>query len=196
MTPPPDMPARGICGLLLALAVLACPWTAARAGGVAEPAEYRMEHFRAPVPDTLKGARVVTPEQAFEIWRAGDTVFVDVMPQAPRPEELPENVIWRDRPRVTIKDARWLPNVGFGKLHATMHEFFAAELEALTAGDKSKPVLFFCLLDCWMSWNAAKRAIEYGYRDVTWFPDGTDGWSLHDYPTETVLPRFPEKRAR
>ena len=44
-----------------------------------------------------------------------------------------------------------------------------------------------------MSWNAAKRALEYGYSDVTWFPDGTDGWALQDYPTETVLPKFPAR---
>ena len=31
---------------------------------------------------------------------------------------------------------------------------------ALTGDDKAQPVLFFCLQDCWMSWNAAKRALE------------------------------------
>ena len=132
MTAALNKPARGICSLLLIIMVLACPWTFARAGGVAEPAGYRMEHFRAPVPDTLKGARVVTSEQAFGIWKNGNTVFVDVMPQAPKPDKMPKNVIWRDKPRVTIKGALWLPNVGFGKLHATMHEFFAAELDTLT----------------------------------------------------------------
>lgn len=192
MTRLPDMPAyRGIGTLLLTISILAVPLTMVRAGDVAEPDGYRMEHFRAPVPDTLKGAKVVTSEQAFQIWKAGKTVFVDVMPQAPKPEKLPKNVIWRDKPRITIKGAAWLPNVGFGKLHATMHEFFARELDTLTGRDKTKPVLFYCLLDCWMSWNAAKRALEYGYRDVTWYPDGTDGWALHDFPTETVQPKFP-----
>jgi hypothetical protein len=27
-----------------------------------------------------------------------------------------------------------------------------------------------------MSWNAAKRALEWGYKTVIWFPDGTDAW--------------------
>jgi hypothetical protein len=27
-----------------------------------------------------------------------------------------------------------------------------------------------------MSWNAAQRAISYGYSNVSWFRDGTDGW--------------------
>ncbi|MEM7633022.1 MAG: PQQ-dependent catabolism-associated CXXCW motif protein [Pseudomonadota bacterium] len=194
MMPPPDKQAQcGVFKLLLAITFLASPTGMLRAEEVAEPDGYRMSHFRAPVPDTLKGARVVTTEQAHHIWKAGDTVFVDVLPQAPKPDKLPKNVIWRDKPRTTIKGAAWLPNVGFGKLHESMHEFLSGELETLTGRDKSKPVLFFCLLDCWMSWNAAKRAVEYGYKDVIWYPDGTDGWTLHDYPTETVLPKFPAK---
>jgi PQQ-dependent catabolism-associated CXXCW motif protein len=194
MMPPPHKQAhRGINRLLLAITFIALPSGMLRAEDVAEPYDYRMSHFRAPVPDTLKGAKVVTSEQAHDIWKAGNTVFVDVLPQAPKPDKLPKNVIWRDKPRITIKGAAWLPNVGFGKLHETMHEFFSGELETLTGGNKSKPVLFYCLLDCWMSWNAAKRAVEYGYKDVTWYPDGTDGWTLQDYPTETVLPKFPVK---
>mgnify|MGYP001826204754 CR=1 FL=1 len=182
---------RSVSRLLLAITVLAFPATMLHAEEVAEPEGYRMSHFRAPVPDTLKGAKVVTSQQAHDIWKAGNTVFVDVLPQAPKPDKLPKNVIWRDKPRITIKGAAWLPNVGFGKLHETMHEFFSSELETVTRGDKSKPVLFYCLLDCWMSWNAARRAVEYGYKAVIWFPDGTDGWALHDYPTESVLPKFP-----
>ena len=29
---------------------------------------------------------------------------------------------------------------------------------------------------CWMSWNAAKRAVALGYTGVNWFPEGSDGW--------------------
>lgn len=160
-------------------------------GEVAEPPDYRMDHFRAPVPATLKGATVVDTQGAHAIWQAGKTVFIDVLPQAPKPPSLPEGVIWRDKPRDTIKGAVWLPNVGYGKLHPDMHSFFKQQLATLTGNDTSKPVLFFCLQDCWMSWNAAKRALEYGYTDVSWFPDGTDGWSFQDHPLETVKPMFP-----
>lgn len=194
MTVLPHMQARrSVSGLLTAIILFAMPTGMLHAEEVVEPEGYRMNHFRAPVPDTLKGAKVVTSEQAHDIWKTGNTVFVDVLPQAPKPDKLPSNVIWRDKPRITIKGAAWLPNVGFGKLHATMHKFFSDELETLTGGNKSKPVLFYCLLDCWMSWNAARRAVEYGYKDVTWYPDGTDGWTLQDFPTETVLPKFPVK---
>jgi PQQ-dependent catabolism-associated CXXCW motif protein len=37
-------------------------------------------------------------------------------------------------------------------------------------------VVVYCQADCWMSWNAAKRILAYGYSDVAWYPEGTDGW--------------------
>jgi PQQ-dependent catabolism-associated CXXCW motif protein len=46
-----------------------------------------------------------------------------------------------------------------------------------TKGNTAHPIVLFCLRDCWMSWNAAKRALSYGYTAVSWFPDGSDGWT-------------------
>ncbi|MEL6315810.1 MAG: PQQ-dependent catabolism-associated CXXCW motif protein, partial [Pseudomonadota bacterium] len=67
-------------------------------------------------------------------------------------------------------------------------DYFREGLVAATKGDATRPVVIFCLEECWMSWNAAKRAIEWGYSDVYWLPEGTDGWSLWDYPLERVAP--------
>jgi rhodanese-related sulfurtransferase len=39
-----------------------------------------------------------------------------------------------------------------------------------------------------MSWNAAKRAIGLGYRNVIWYPDGTDGWAAAGLPLERREP--------
>jgi PQQ-dependent catabolism-associated CXXCW motif protein len=47
--------------------------------------------------------------------------------------------------------------------------------------------LFYCLRDCWMSWNAAKRAIALGYT-VAWYPDGTDGWQDAGLPLSAAVP--------
>jgi rhodanese-related sulfurtransferase len=33
-----------------------------------------------------------------------------------------------------------------------------------------------------MSWNAAKRALSYGYTNVAWYPEGTDGWQRANLP--------------
>lgn len=77
---------------------------------------------------------------------------------------------------MTIEDAVWLPNVGYGVLSPEHDAYFRRNLSALTNGSKAKPLVFFCLRNCWMSWNAAKRALSYGYSNVAWYRDGTDGW--------------------
>ncbi|MFZ5964454.1 PQQ-dependent catabolism-associated CXXCW motif protein [Thalassococcus sp. BH17M4-6] len=156
---------------------------------VDEPDSYRMEDFRAPVPDTLTGGTVVSSQEAHALWQDGTVAFVDVLPQAPKPKGLPEGTIWREKKRHSIPGAIWLPNVGYGAIADVTHDYFRAGLQKATGGDLTHPVLFFCLEDCWMSWNAAKRAIEeYGYSQVYWYPDGTDGWTFQDYPTEVIPP--------
>jgi PQQ-dependent catabolism-associated CXXCW motif protein len=49
--------------------------------------------------------------------------------------------------------------------------------------------VIYCLADCWMSWNAAKRALADGYANVAWYPDGTDGWERANLPTEETQPQ-------
>lgn len=174
--------------------LLACLLTTGGEAEEGEPAGYRLNHYRAPVPDTLKGVTVVDDAAAHELWQAGDVLFVDVMPRAPKPAGLPEGTIWREKPRRSIPGAIWLPNVGYGAIHEDTEAYFLAGLDQVTGGDKDHPVLFFCLADCWMSWNAAKRAREeFGYQSVYWYPEGTDGWTFEDFPTEKVKRfRMPE----
>ena len=64
-------------------------------------------------------------------------------------------------------------------------------VKAVTGGDKTKPVVIYCLASCWMSWNAAKRALSWGYTGTIWFPEGTDGWAEAGFPLEV---RRPEAR--
>jgi PQQ-dependent catabolism-associated CXXCW motif protein len=155
-----------------------------------EPQTYRMEDYRAPTPATLNGARVLTTDEAREFWRKG-AAFVDVLPQAPRPANLGPDVVWRDKPRFDIPGSLWLPDTGYGALAPIMESYFRAGVEKATGGDVSKTIVFYCLRDCWMSWNAAKRATAFGYRNVAWYPEGTDGWSAAGLPLES---RKPEPR--
>src|SRR5262245_35593823 len=73
-----------------------------------EPDTYRLDNYRAPTPETLKGARTVTTDQAAELWQNKAAVFVDVMPRPPKPN-LPPGTIWRDKPRFNIPGSAWLP---------------------------------------------------------------------------------------
>lgn len=162
---------------------------AATAAPVAEPPGYRLEEYRAPVPATLAGATVLDTDAAERLWRAGGAVFVDALPRPPKPANLPAGTVWHDKPRASIPGAAWLANVGYGKLAPDVEAYFRRSLEELTGGDRAKPVVFFCLSNCWMSWNAAKRALEWGYSAVAWYPAGTDGWQAAGLPLEEVEPR-------
>jgi len=157
-------------------------------GQVAEPSGYRMEQYRSPVPATLKGATVVTTAQAEALWRDRKAVFFDVMPQPPKPANLPAGTIWREKERNDIPGSIWLANVGYGAIPEETARYFADGLSVGTGGDKSRAVLFYCMTDCWMSWNAAKRALEWGYKSVVWYPQGADGWEQAGLPLEENRP--------
>lgn len=173
---------------MLAAGGLCLLMQAALAQTVPEPDDYRLDHYRAPVPGSLAGGTTIGPEEAHALWEAKTASFIDVLPQAPKPSNLPEGTIWRDKPRQSIPGAIWLPNVGYGAIADETAAYFRAGLETVTEGDVSHPVVIFCLEDCWMSWNAARRAVEWGYTNVYWLPEGTDGWQLWDYPLERLTP--------
>jgi PQQ-dependent catabolism-associated CXXCW motif protein len=154
----------------------------------AEPAAYRTDDYRSPVPLTLKGATVLSNRDAAKVWEAKTAVFIDVYPHPPKPANLPAGTLWRETTHQSIENAVWVPNVGYGVLSAASDAYFRRSLETLTAGDKTKTLVFFCLRDCWMSWNAAKRALSYGYTNVDWYRDGTDGWQEEGGLIEEVHP--------
>ncbi|RYE50647.1 MAG: PQQ-dependent catabolism-associated CXXCW motif protein [Hyphomicrobiales bacterium] len=159
--------------LALVMALVAAP---ALAEAPPEPDGYRGAPYSAPVPETLAGATVVDTEGAANLHRDGKAVFIDVMPRDVKPPDLPKGTIWRDKPRDSIPGAIWLPNTGFQALSAEEEAYLRAGLVEATKGNKSQPVVFFCRADCWMSWNAAKRALDFGYSHVIWYPEGPEGW--------------------
>ncbi|HEY0835490.1 MAG TPA: quinoprotein dehydrogenase-associated putative ABC transporter substrate-binding protein [Azospirillum sp.] len=156
---------------------------------VEPPAGYRMDAYRAPTPATLPGGATVTVEELRGLLeRSPDTRLIDVMPAPPRPADRPAAAVWIPPPRRSLPGAAWLPNVGYGALSAEQERYFRAGLDTLSRGDRAAGLVIFCERDCWMSWNAAKRAAEWGYRNVHWFPEGTDGWREAGHALEPVTP--------
>lgn len=169
--------------LLLAAAV-----SQAQTPPVSEPDGYRMEAYRASTPPTLKGAQVLTTPQAEALWKAGTAAFIDVLPRAPRPAELPAGTIWHDVQRSNIPGSVWLPNTGFGALAPVTEDYLRRGLKHASEGADNKLLVIYCQRDCWQSWNAAKRALALGYRNVAWYPDGTDGWQAAGLPLAQATP--------
>jgi PQQ-dependent catabolism-associated CXXCW motif protein len=158
------------------------------AQATAEPDHYRTDDYRAPTPATLRGARVITTAQAQAIWQAGTGAFVDAMPDVPRPANLPAGTIWRGKQRLNIPGSIWLADTGYGELSAAAEDYLRSGLERISGGDRAKLLVIYCLRDCWMSWNVAKRAISWGYSNVAWYPDGTDGWQEAGLPLNEAMP--------
>ncbi len=156
--------------LVLGLALLV-----SGAGVVAEPGGFRGPPYRDAVPETVLGARGITTAEAVALHAQG-VPFIDVLPHTARPEGLPEGTIWRTPLHLTIPDAHWLPGAGYEALAPETEAWVRAALDRLTGGDPDATVVFFCKRDCWMSWNATRRAQLWGYSGALWFPDGQDGW--------------------
>jgi len=89
---------------------------------------------------------------------------------------------------LNIPGSIWLPDTGYGALSAATEHYLKAALERISAGDHGKMLVVYCLKDCWMSWNAAKRAMALGYTNVAWYPEGTDGWQELDLPLNPATP--------
>lgn len=175
------MGAGGWRRLALALALLAAPALAE----VPEPDSYRGPPYEAPVPATLRGATVIDAAEAMRLHAAG-VPFLDVLPRTTRPAGLPPGTLWREPVHDSIPGAIWLPGTGYERLSEAEAARLRRGLEAATGGDRARPVVVFCRADCWMSWNAARRAVALGWTAVRWFPDGTDGWLLEGGRLEPI----------
>ncbi len=114
-------------------------------------------------------------------------VLIDIFPAARKPENRDPDQIWREPKRATIKGAHWLANMGVGTLTESDETAFRAELARLSENG-ARPLVFFCEPDCWMSWNATKRALSFGLDKVVWYPADVSGWSAVDQLLEEMRP--------
>ena len=150
---------------------------------------YRTQVYRAPVPPRPPpGATMVSLEELTDIVTKRGGVLVDVNPAEGAGAD-PVTGVWHvPKPRRSMAGSTWLPDVGRGTLTPTLDVYYRTNLERLTAGDINRPLLIYCQADCWQSWNAAKRAVSFGYTSVYWYPDGTDGMRDWDVPLVAVTP--------
>jgi PQQ-dependent catabolism-associated CXXCW motif protein len=144
---------------------------------------YRMDNYRAPTPETVPGGVLIDTEAAYKLWKAGGAIWVDVLPVPRRPENLPPHALWMPVPRRNIPGSLWLPDVGRGALNPQLEAYFRTHLDEATDGINGRPIVFYCLADCWMSWNATKRAASWGYTQLYWYRDGIDAWEAAGLPT-------------
>jgi len=153
-----------------------------------EPEGYRMDDYRAPSPATVAGGVMLDTNAAHQLWESGAAVWIDVLPAPRRPENLPPSALWMPLPHRDIPGSLWLPDIGRGALSPDVEGYFRDHLATATKLRKDAAVVFYCLADCWMSWNAAKRAASWGYTQIYWYRDGTDGWEAAKLPMQNAEP--------
>lgn len=157
------------------LVAVLCLSGAAAFAEAPQPEGFRGPPYQAELPTALTGARTIDADEAQRLHAEG-AAFIDVYPRQKKPQNLPEHTVWRAEPHLTIPDALWLYDTGYERLKASEQSRLEVGLAEASGGDFAAPLVIFCRADCWMSWNAAKRAVALGYKQVLWFPEGTEGW--------------------
>jgi len=148
----------------------------------------RIANYRGPTPLTVVEGAVVTLDELERLHRERHAVLLDVM-SAEGAGPDPVTGHWRlSKPRRHMAGSVWLPDVGRGTVTGEMDAYFRENLDRLTSGDKTFPIVVYCQADCWMSWNAVKRAAGYGYSALYWYRDGTDGMADWDVPLVEAQP--------
>jgi len=143
---------------------------------------YRMGHYRAPTPQSIKNAtRISTTELVKKLGNENITkdpaiLLIDVMAHIGAGWDPISGAWLVSKPRYHIPRSTWLPDVGAGYLSSKLKRYFKSNLERLTNGDKSRQIVIYCQSDCWMSWNAVRRVSGWGYSNIYWYPEGSDGW--------------------
>lgn len=169
---------------LVALLVLATPVWAETAASIRDrrpdlfhpETGLRIARQRAPTPEDIPApAIVVDADETADLLEVGALALDVFGALQSRFDELEGTWLVRG-PRDSLPGAVWLPEVGRGILDATMERYLRDNLLRLTDANMNRPIVVFCVADCWMSWNAAQRIALYGYTQVYWFRLGTDGW--------------------
>ena len=131
--------------------------------GVSPTSRIKKKPYHAPTPTTIPGARVISTTVLQHLLKENKEVLViDVLDS---------------KTRKSIPGAVWMNGAGTGDFYMAEKERFAAAMDKLADGNKSRPVVFLCVSsECWLSYNASLHALDAGYKDVIWYRGGTDAW--------------------
>lgn len=122
-----------------------------------------------PTPNQIPGGQVITTRGLAPLLQQGMQVVVfDVLGG---PDSLPNAI-----------PAAWAAQAG--SFDDNTQQQMSQMLSKVTRGQADTPLVFYCAsAECWMSYNAALRAIKLGYRNVLWYRGGIEAWKSAGLPT-------------
>ncbi|MNF53092.1 Rhodanese-like domain protein [compost metagenome] len=148
----------------------------------------RMSRYRSPTPEQAEPARTLDTAQLQALLkRQPETLLIDVY----RRQWLHGRFV-EDEPHANLPGSLWLANTGDGQLSPAWQDYFSRNLREASQGREDRPLVFYCRSDCWLSWNAVKRAATLGYTNLYWYRDGIDAWEQAGLPLQPARPvEFP-----
>jgi PQQ-dependent catabolism-associated CXXCW motif protein len=181
---------RFACAVAL-LSLAAC--RALRGDAVPEPAGYWSGPMNGPVPASLAGGKVIGARELATLLTADPApVVIDSSNAQARPAGMASDAPWLPLPHEGIPGSLWIPGIGHAGIREATDDYFRERLAGSSGGDRDHPIVLYCHERCWLSWNAARRAIGYGYRHVYWFTEGIEGWRAAGLDTGIIEPEGPE----
>jgi rhodanese-related sulfurtransferase len=136
--------------------------------GVAAPRALHSGAFHGPTPNRIPGGQVITTQGLMALLQRDLPVHVfDVLGgQVALPHAV--SLAWAAQP---------------GSFDDATQQQLARMLIQATRGRMDAPLVFYCQSpQCWMSYNAAARAIHLGYRNVLWYRGGVEAWQRAGQP--------------
>jgi PQQ-dependent catabolism-associated CXXCW motif protein len=139
--------------------------------GVPATAQLHDDPLHGPTPVSILGGQVITTQGLAELLRGGErpVLLLDVLGGAE-----------------TIQGAQHaVPAAAPGSFDDQTQQQFGQYLEQATGGDRQHVIALYCLSpQCWMSYNAALRAIHLGYTNVLWYRGGIESWKQAGLPVQ------------
>lgn len=139
--------------------------------GVPAKAELHQGPMHGKTPSQIPGGQVITTKGLVELLQRQDvrTLVFDVLGGQ---QTLPQAI-----PAV----AAHAPGSFDDELQGQLGQY----LGQVTEGRRDTPLVFYCLsIECWMSYNAALRAINLGYSNVLWYRGGIEAWQQNGLPLQ------------
>lgn len=135
--------------------------------GVPAVATLRTGEHSAPTPVEIPGGKLIVTQALRDL----------VIKSEPTMRPLLIDVLGGSG-HASLPGTVWLADAGRGtSFEDATQRKLAEALQALTGGERMRPLVFFCQGPrCWLSYNAALRAIRLGYRTVYWYRGGIEAW--------------------
>jgi rhodanese-related sulfurtransferase len=140
--------------------------------GVQPTAQLHSGAMHGPTPASVPGGQVITTKGIVELVQGRQTPFI-VLDVLGGPELLPGAMYA-------------VPAHQAGGFSDQTQQEFGGFLQQMTGGNKEIPLILYCQSNqCWMSYNAALRAINLGYKNVLWYRGGIEAWKIAGQPVTT-----------